>query len=173
MSKVAYTFDSKRFFSYALVSLLLIPLQSGTEEIIFRGYLNQGFGHLLKNKWVAFIITSVLFASMHLANPESVSGAEGGGLNHLLVMSGYFLFGFILCIIVYFEGGLEAVIGVHAANNMFAAIFVNYEGSVLPTPSLFLSKAPEASDNFSLVLILGIVAFILFKTRRKNVVELT
>ncbi len=168
ISKVTYMFDSKRFFSYALVSLLLIPLQSGTEEIIFRGYLNQGFSHILKNNWVAFFITSCLFASMHLANPESVSGAEGGSLNHLLVMSGYFLFGFILCVIVYFEGGLEAVIGVHAANNMFAAIFVNYEGSVLPTPSLFLSKAPEASDNFYLVLILGIVAFVLFKTRRKD-----
>ena len=164
-SKVAFTFDSKRFFSYALVSLLLIPLQSGTEEIIVRGYLNQAFGHFLKNKWIVFTITSLMFASLHLANPESVSGAEQGALNHILIMSGYFLFGFILCVVVYFEGGLEAAIGVHAANNMFAAIFVNYEGSVLPTPSLFLSKAPEASDNISLVLILGAVAFILYKTR--------
>ncbi len=167
-SKVTYQFDGQRFFIYALISLLLIPLQSGTEEIIFRGYLNQGFAHIFKNKWIAFIISSALFASMHLANPEAAAGADKGALEHLMVMSGYFLFGFILCIIVYFEGGLEAVIGIHAANNMFAAIFVNYEGSVLPTPSMFISPAPDASSNLFIVLFMGLIGLILYKTRDKN-----
>lgn len=169
LAEVKFTFDPKRFFVFAAVSVLLIPLQSAMEEIIFRGYLNQGFGHYIKNKWVVFVITSALFAAMHLANPESVSGAEKGAVEHFLVMSSYFLFGFILCVIVFFEGGLEAVIGVHAANNIFAAVFVNYEGSALPTPSLFLSPKPENTDNLFAMVILAAIMLILYKTRSKEI----
>ncbi len=166
LSPVKMSFEPGRFAIYALISLLFIPLQSGTEEIIFRGYLNQMFGHFIKHKWIVFIITSALFASMHLANPESVSGSEKGMAEHLMIMSGYFMFGFILSVIVWFEGGLEAAIGVHAANNMFAAIFVNYEGSVLPTPSLFLSGPPEGSDSWFIVVTLGVVAWLLYRSRK-------
>ncbi|NNE58372.1 MAG: CPBP family intramembrane metalloprotease [Hellea sp.] len=167
LSKVSYHFDAKRFAGFTIASLLFIPFQSAAEELVFRGYLNQAFSAFFKNKWIIFAITSALFASMHLSNPESQAGAEVGMLHHILIMSGYFLFGFVLCVIVYFEGGLEAVIGVHAANNLFAAIFVNYEGSVLPTPSIFMAKAPETSDNFTLILMLGIIAYLLYRTRTK------
>ena len=165
MSTLKMTFDPARFFTYALVTLLFIPLQSATEEIIFRGYFNQGLGHFISNKWIVFIITSLMFAAMHLSNPESVSGAEQGGITHLLVMSQYFLFGFILCVIVYQEGGLEAAIGVHAGNNMFAAMFVNYEGSVLPTPSMFISTPNPQTDAIGGIIVLAIIAYILHKTR--------
>lgn len=168
-SALRMTFDPSRFFTYAIVTLLFIPLQSGTEEIVFRGYFNQGLGHFISNKWVVFIITSVMFAAMHLSNPESVSGAEKGGFTHLLVMSQYFLFGFILCIVVYQEGGLEAAIGVHAGNNMFAAMFVNYEGSVLPTPSMFISTPNPQTDAIGGIIVLGIIAYILHRTRKDRI----
>jgi len=171
MSKVKFMFGEypfSRFIGFAMISLLLIPFQSAAEEVIFRGYLNQGFSQIIKNRWIVFAITSLLFTAMHLSNPESLSSAEGGIVEHILMMSGYFLFGFILCIIVYFEGGLEAVIGVHAANNLFAAIFVNYEGSVLPTPSLFLAPAPESDSNIAIIIVLSIIAIGLFLTRRKQ-----
>lgn len=168
-SPLRMTFDPSRFFTYAIVTLLFIPLQSGTEEIVFRGYLNQGFGHFISNKWVVFVITSVMFAAMHLSNPESVSGAEKGGITHLLVMSQYFLFGFILCIVVYQEGGLEAAIGIHAGNNMFAAMFVNYEGSVLPTPSLFVSTPNPQTDAIGGIIVLSIIAYILHRTRKDRI----
>lgn len=169
LSPLRATFEPSRFFAFALATLLFIPLQSATEEILFRGYFNQGLGHFISNKWVVFIITSVMFAAMHLSNPESLSGAEKGGFTHLLVMSQYFLFGFILCIIVYFEGGLEAAIGVHAGNNMFAAMFVNYEGSVLPTPSLYIATPNPQSDAIGTIAVLAIIAAILYKTRRRNI----
>ncbi|MBC6402718.1 MAG: CPBP family intramembrane metalloprotease [Hyphomonadaceae bacterium] len=165
-SPLQNTFDPARFFTYALVTLLFIPLQSGTEEVIFRGYLNQGFGHFIPGRWTVFVITSAAFASLHLANPESVAGAREGGFMHLAVMSSYFMFGFLLSVLVYYEGGLEAAIGVHAANNMFAALFVNYEGSVLPTPSVFLAVSNPPVDLPVMVLSLGVVVFILYKTRK-------
>ena len=103
--------------------------------------------------------------ALHLTNPESTSSAEKGAFMHLVTMSSYFSFGFLLCILVYFEGGLETAIGVHVANNLFAAIFVNYEGSVLPTPSVFIANL---SPNYDLPIgmaMLALVTFILVKTR--------
>lgn len=164
LSPINTNFDAGRFAIYALVSLMFIPLQSGTEEIVFRGYLNQGFTHILKNKWIAFIITSILFASMHLSNPEALKGAEDGIL--LLTMSSYFFFGFIACIMVWMDDGLESAIGFHAGNNCFAAIFVNYEGSVLPTPSLFMASPNTAVDVPISLAAMAVIALILYKTRK-------
>ncbi len=168
LATVKYTFNSEVFIGFAIVSLLFIPLQSASEEIIVRGYLNQGFGRFISNKWVVFAITSLLFSVLHLANPESRASADTGMLTHITVMGTYFMFGFILCIIVYFEGGLEAVIGVHAANNLFASVLVNYEGSVLPTPSVFLAGNPQPiASFFTIVLFFGIVTVGLYLTRKK------
>ena len=164
LSPIKGNFDPSRFLMYAVVSLIFIPMQSGTEEIVFRGYLNQGFAHILKNKWIAFIITSALFAAMHLSNPEALKGAEDGIL--LLTMSSYFFFGFIACIMVWMDDGLESAIGFHAANNCFAAIFVNYEGSVLPVPSLFMSTPNTVIDVPTTLLAMCLIAAILYKTRK-------
>ena len=171
LSTVKFMFGEypmSRFLGFAAMSLILIPLQSAAEEIVFRGYLNQAFHKFLKNKWIVFTLTSLMFMAMHLSNPEALAGSEGGFLSHAMVMSGYFLFGFILCVIVYFEGGLEAAIGVHAANNLFAAIFVNYEGSVLPTPSLFLAPATDSDSNLAILFVLSLIALSLYLTRRKQ-----
>ncbi len=172
-SPLKFTYNPQAFLIFALISLLLIPIQSAAEEIVVRGYFNQWLGHYLSNKWIVFAITSALFASLHLANPESQSSANDGQLEHFMIMGSYFLFGFILCAIVYFEGGLEAVIGIHAANNLFAATLVNYEGSVLPTPSLFLSGNPDGQGSLTAIMIyMGIVGAVLFFTRRKQLPQL-
>ncbi len=166
LSELEWVFNPERFFAFAIVTLLLIPIQSGAEEIVFRGYLNQAFGHFIKHKWIVFIITSALFAAMHLSNPESVSGSEKGAAMHLLVMSSYFLFGLMLSVIIYLDAGIEAAIGIHAANNIFAAMVINYEGSVLPTPSIFLATPNVMIDTPLNLLCLSLILYILYKTRR-------
>ena len=164
LSPVKSNFGAAQFISYSLVCILFLPLQSGTEEIIFRGYLNQGFNHLLKNKWVTFVITSLMFMAMHLANPEALAGKESGLL--ALTMSSYFLFGFIACLMVWMDNGLESAIGFHAANNTFAGIFVNYEGSVIPTPSLFMASSNPKIDVFVSIISLSLIAVVMWKTRK-------
>ena len=164
ISAVKSNIGAERFIAYSLICILFLPLQSATEEIIFRGYLNQGIHHLLKNKWVTFAITSFLFMAMHLANPEAVAGKESG--MHVLTMSHYFLFGFFACLMVWMDDGLESAIGFHAANNTFAGIFVNYEGSVIPTPSLFIAKSNPAIDVFIAIATLGLITYIMWRTRR-------
>ena len=158
-----FVFDASRFLPFAIVSLLLLPVQSATEEIVVRGYMNKGLIHWFGNKWVAFILTSGLFMSLHLANPEAMAGAQAGNLP--LVMSGYFFFGFAACLMVLIDDGLESAIGVHAGNNTFAAIFINYENSALPTPSVWQVSNDPTSSAVSTIVVLLIVLGILYATR--------
>ena len=161
-----FVFDPSRFWGFALVSLLFIPLQSATEEIILRGYFNQGLSRLIRNPWIIFFITSAGFAALHLGNPEiAQSGVEG---NKLITLSGYFFFGFFACILTYIDGGLETAIGVHAANNLFAAVVIGYEHSALPTPTLY--KIGFNSDGDVMVTLIGLtlVCLIMYFTRQKR-----
>lgn len=160
---VRLTFNAQAFWGFAIVSLLLIPLQSGTEEIVFRGYFNQALMHFVKNKWVVFTITSLGFMALHLSNPEALDGAASGTLP--IVMSGYFFFGFAMCLLVWIDDGLESAIGVHAGNNCFAAILVNYEGSVLPTPSVFLSTPDVVKDSIVTILTLAVIVGLIWWRR--------
>lgn len=157
-------FDASRFLPFAIVSILFLPIQSATEEIVVRGYMNKGLVHFMGNKWIAFTVTSGLFMALHLANPEAQAGAAAGNLP--IVMSGYFFFGFAACLMVLIDDGLESAIGVHAGNNTFAAIFVNYENSVLPTPSVWQVQADPTKDAIATILILSIVLVVLYLTRK-------
>ncbi|WP_427450738.1 CPBP family intramembrane glutamic endopeptidase [Litorimonas sp. WD9-15] len=161
--EIRLNFNAQVFFSFALASLIFIPLQAGTEEIVFRGYFNQALTHLTRNKWVAFILTSIAFMAMHLSNPEALEGAAAGTLP--IVMSGYFFFGFAMCLLVWLDDGIETAIGVHAGNNCFAAIVVNYEGSVLPTPSMFMAVPDAVSDAMSTIIILAVIVAIIWWRR--------
>ena len=158
-----FVFDAGRFVPFAVLSLLLLPVQSATEEIAVRGFINKGLISALGNKWVVFTLTSGLFMALHLANPEARAGADAGLLP--IVMSGYFFFGFAACLMVLIDDGLESAIGVHAANNTFAAIFVNYENSVLPTPSVWQVSAEPVSDSLSTIVVLLIILALLWVTR--------
>src|SRR5659263_611615 len=61
---------SGSLITLAILSLTLIPFQAGFEEILFRGYLIQGFAYLSRNRWLPIVATSVLFGLMHALNPE-------------------------------------------------------------------------------------------------------
>lgn len=165
LNQIEFVFNSGAFLTFAIISLLLIPLQSATEEIILRGYMNQGLGKYIKNPWIVFFITSFAFASLHLANPEAVAGASEGKL--LITMSGYFFFGYFACILTYIDGGLESAIGMHVANNLFAAVFMGYDNSVLPTPTVYKSTLNPDTDWIVTLIVLALATLILWKFRSK------
>jgi uncharacterized protein len=58
----------------ALVVLVLTPLQSTAEELLFRGYLLQGLALLTRNPLVLALSTGFLFMLLHLSNPEISAG---------------------------------------------------------------------------------------------------
>ncbi len=168
-NKVEGVFDGSKFFLYAAISLALIPLQSATEEIMLRGYLNQGLGKYIRNPWIVFFITSAMFASLHLGNPEAAEGAANGKL--LITMGSYFAFGMFACVLTYIDGGLESAIGVHAANNLYASVLLGYDNSALPTPTAFKTGLNANTDFIFTLLTLALVCLILWKFKKPLVVD--
>ena len=127
----SFHFEVKTFIPLLLIGLLILPIQTTTEELVFRGYLLQGIVHFYKAPWLALLITSILFGLVHSANPEI---AEYGAIPMQMYYVGAGLF---LGLITIFDNSLELAIGIHAATNFFGAVVVTYEGSVLQTDTLF------------------------------------
>jgi len=93
---------------FALIVLLLTPLQAAGEEYAFRGYLTQAFGGLTSRPWVAVVVPSLLFALAH-----------GLGQSWPIFFD-RFAFGLVAGTLVILTGGLEAGIAMHVLNNWVA-----------------------------------------------------
>jgi len=148
---------SKTLIPLIFISVLLIPFQAAWEEIIFRGYLMQGFTVLMKSRWVPVIFTSILFALMHVINPEV---KEYGFWS---MMPQYLLFGLVFGIITVMDDGVEAAIGAHAANNAFLAVMLTNKSSVLQTPSVYEQHVYNPGIEFLTMLVMGIVILVVMK----------
>lgn len=125
-----WNFQLDRFLVLAVIVILLIPIQTSTEEYVFRGYLMQGFGVLAKNRWFPLLMTSLIFGGMHFFNPEVDKLGP-------LVMVYYIGTGVFLGIITLMDEGMELALGFHAANNLFGALLVTADWTVLQTHSVF------------------------------------
>ncbi len=151
-------FNAGNFIVLLFVSIIFIPIQTATEELIFRGYLMQGFSLVFKNGIAPLIITSVLFGLMHASNPE----AKAHGL--LIMMPYYIFFGAFLGILTLLDEGAELAMGIHCANNLLSSLLVCSKNSVLQTDAIFYSSAENPGGEFLVWLIMAAICFfILFK----------
>lgn len=148
---------SKTLIPLILISVLLIPFQAAWEEIIFRGYLMQGFAVLMKNRWSPVIFTSLLFALMHVINPEV---KEYGFWS---MMPQYLLFGLVFAVMTVMDDGVEAAIGAHAANNAFLSVMLTNKSSVLQTPSVYEQHVYNPGTEFLIMLAMCIIILIIMK----------
>jgi len=136
--------DLAAFVPFALIALILTPIQTTSEELFFRGYLVQGASLISRSLIFLLLVSGGLFVVPHLLNPE----AREGGIPAMLL---YLLLGLFLTLISLKDGTIELAIGAHAANNLFGALVVSYSGSVLgETPSLFF-VADRGDPWFALV----------------------
>lgn len=149
-----WTFDAKRFFPVLVVALIMVPLQTTFEEVIFRGYLMQGFGVAFKNAAVPLITTSLIFGLMHGANPEVMEF----GTNILWFYIGMGLF---LGVITLMDETLELAMGVHAANNLFGALLVTFPSSAFQTPALITLSEYNVSMMISFWVVMVVVYLII------------
>ena len=124
-----WNFQWQPFLILCVIACLLLPIQTSLEELVFRGYLMQGFGLIAKNKWIPLVFTSVLFGGMHYFNPE----VEKLGP---VVMVYYIGTGLFLGIMTLMDEGMELSLGFHASNNLVTALLVTTDWSVLQTYSV-------------------------------------
>ncbi len=153
-------FNCYPFLILLLISVLLIPVQTTVEEIVFRGYLMQGFAVLSKNSWFPLLMTSVIFGSLHLTNPEvSKMG--------YVILIYYIGSGFLMGIMTLMDDGLELSMGFHAANNLIGALLVTSKWSVFQTHSI-LKEIVEPTVSYSVFLPIVVVFPILLLVLSKK-----
>ncbi|MFB4298883.1 lysostaphin resistance A-like protein [Actinomadura sp. NTSP31] len=111
-----------RFVPAAIVIVLLVPLQSSAEEVVFRGWLLQAVGActlqnrtgrvgralsaVFRTPWPGIVIGSAAFTSLH--------GYTGWGILDI------FVFGAVAAWLATRTGGLESGIALHVFNNLLA-----------------------------------------------------
>ena len=88
--------------------LLLIPLQAASEEMLFRGYLTQAFGRIIRSRLAIAPIVGVLFGVMHFNAYGALT------IPYLAVIS------LVFSLVSLRDERLELTIGAHTAMNWVA-----------------------------------------------------
>ena len=154
-------FKLKEFLILFVIAILLVPVQTTVEELVFRGYLMQGFGGLFNSRLLALFFTSIIFGLLHLANPEVAA------LGNLILIQ-YLGYGFTLGIMTLMDDGLELAIGSHAANNLVIILLATSSWTVVETESIFRDLTdPEMITPAYLLVPLIIFPIILYVFARK------
>jgi len=112
--------------AFLLVILFLTPLQAAGEEFLFRGYLTQAVGGVFRARWVAVVVSAVVFALFHGIGQD------------VPIFFDRFAFGLVAGVLVVATGGLEAGIAMHVLNNFVAfgaALAYSTIGDALTTTS--------------------------------------
>ncbi len=150
-----------RTVAFALIVVLLIPLQAAGEEYAFRGYLTQAVGGIVSGRVgtaIAVVVPALLFALAH-------------GVQDPPVFLDRFAFGLVAGVLVIATGGLEAGIAMHVLNNW--AFF----GLALVFGDISEALAPVAGTWWllpvTLVQSLGYLALVTWVGRRRAVETVT
>jgi membrane protease YdiL (CAAX protease family) len=107
----------------AVLGLVVVPLQAGGEELLFRGWLTQMIGQGIRNRIVLALVVALLFALAHgfAAGPLAVP---------------YFMIASLgLSAVTLKDQRLELAIGGHTAQNLFVLLVATpfLEGGGSPT----------------------------------------
>lgn len=130
-SHYSFNFRFDTAFIFLLISaLIFIPFQAAFEEIITRSYILQFIFQQVKNPWFAMFATALIFALLHISNPEI--GSYGKGMMLLY----YFMAGTLMGLLAILDGRMELNIGMHVSNNLYTAIVVGYGSSAFGTNTL-------------------------------------
>ncbi len=155
-----WNFNFDKFIILTMISVLLLPVQTSFEEYFFRGYMMQGLGVMVKNKWFPLIFTSVVFGLMHMANPEVDKLGP-------VIMVYYIGTGLFLGITTLMDEGLELALGFHAANNLITALLVTADWTAFQTDSILRDVSEPSAGYDILIPVLIVFPIVLFIFSKK------
>ncbi len=153
------TFDASRFWLALPVILIMTPIQTTTEELVFRGYVIQSFGLKIKNGFILSMLSGFLFTLPHLANPEIYASNKLGVFSTICMILNYFVMGAVLALITIKTNSLEAAMGAHAVNNLFCFLLVGYPDGAIPTNTVFFTTNFEPISGLISVIITSILFY--------------
>lgn len=148
-----WSFHPLQCLVFLLFALILTPLQTSTEELLFRGYFLQAVGQLIKQPVVLAITTSFPFAMAHFSNAEMNRGSLWTGLT-------YGVLSLFLVAVTLKDNQLELALGIHAANNLFILLIANSADASVRSPALLTQVAfADPKISFLTTLVGAIAAY--------------
>lgn len=129
--------DPKLWLLLLPPSLIGIAIQTGAEELVFRGYLQQQLAARFRSPLIWMLIPSVMFGFAHY-DPVTSGG------NLWVVVAATTLFGLVAADLTAKTGSIGAAWGFHFANNVAALLFVTVKGTI---PGLALFTTPYGADD--------------------------
>ncbi len=135
-----WQFELMPFLGLLVIVAVMLPIQTTFEEVFIRGYLMQSLSLLSNSRLMPLIVSSMIFGAMHLMNPEVQEYGMG------VMMSYYIGIAIFLGALTLLDDGLELAIGIHAATNIYGALFATFDDSAIRTPALFKLAEVDPSD---------------------------
>lgn len=139
---------------------LCILLQTSGEDVFFKGYLLRQLGAVTGIFWIAPVVVTVIFVSMHVGNADFAK--------NLLILIPAFVVTEILAIYILMRSGsMEIPLALHAVNNVYIFLFVAEKGTQANDLTLWVYEKVEdeatnqVSDIVSLVLTFIFVGILL------------
>lgn len=129
--------DPGRWLVLLPLSLLAVLVQAGSEELVFRGYLQQQLAARFDSPVVWMLLPSVMFGLGHYL-------PEANGSNAGLIALWAVAFGILMADLTARAGTLGPAIAVHLVNNASAMLIVSLPDE-LSGLSLYLS--PFSAEN--------------------------
>jgi len=158
-------FDQSELIIYILIYAfyILIIEYLLTLNSTIRIYTSLAFNQIknfFARKWFPLAFTAISFGLLHSFNPE----VEKLGY---LVMLYYIGTGLLFGMTTLLDEGMELALGMHAANNIVAAIFVTTNWTVFQTDALFIDTSEPSLGMEMYVPILIIYPLILLLFSKK------
>lgn len=132
------------------LGLVLLFVQTGAEELLFRGYLQQQLAARFTARWIWFAVPAIIFTLLHV-NP-----AYGMGTMVLILGLGILPFAIYAADLAEQTGSLGAPMGLHFANNFIALFVVSYEPDITGM-ALYVSTSPL--DDLATLLPMLVLSF--------------
>jgi CAAX protease family protein len=156
------TFRPTAFFIFLPLALVLVPIQAAGEELLFRGYMMQGLGLVIRRQYVVAFISSFIFMLLHLFNPEA-------SVDIILMPLYYFGVGYLFALVTLTDNRLELAMGAHAAGNIFTTLVANSVITALPSPSIFTISTLDAPFSLASFAVVAVIFYTgLFARRPKR-----
>lgn len=133
-SNLIWNFDPINFIFLLSICLFLVPVQTGFEELLFRGFLLQFTGQRIRKGIVSVLINGLVFGALHSLNPE----VQVLGWQALLF---YAFSGCFAATLTVMDDGVELAWGFHTANNFMGILLVTNNWQVFQTDALFLDTS--------------------------------
>lgn len=123
------------------MAFVAVLVQATTEELIFRGYLQQQLACLSSSRWAWMVLPSLLFGMVHYWNGNS----PPEGVVYVIFATAL---GLVCADLTARTGTLGAAIGLHLVVNLSSLMFTGVEGWANSGLALFLYPY-EDPDTYS------------------------